>query len=359
MFFQFITAIPLNVWKGSGCSMGIDTLAKGIRILGGEVNFVTPGFRFPVYAAKRTIFNHMLRYREFSSCDTIVGFDADGYSIAGRRSSQHVASIKGVIADVLPYETGSTRLSLAYQAHLEELHAHRADLVITPSRYCAERIEEIYHVPDALVIPELIDLDRWRSLLRENPARTSSRQRFTVLCVCRFYSRKRIRVLLRAAALLRMRVPELEVRIVGGGPEAVRLRLLWRELHLENTVHWLGDVTASQLAAEYNGADVFCLPSVQEGFGIVFLEAMAAGKPIVATHAAAVPEVVRHGLLVEPEKHDALADAIERLYGDSQLRALLAGQGTQDVESYDVRRVARHFMKIVSTGTREGEMIAQ
>ena len=58
----------------------------------------------------------MLRYRDFSHCDTIVDLDVDGYSIAGRRSSQHVASIKGVIADVLPYETGPTRVSLAYQA---------------------------------------------------------------------------------------------------------------------------------------------------------------------------------------------------------------------------------------------------
>jgi glycosyltransferase involved in cell wall biosynthesis len=359
MPFHFITAIPLNVWKGRGCFMGIDTLAKGIRTLGGEVNFVTPGFRFPFYAAERTVFNHMLRYREFSHCDTIVGFDADGYSIAGRRSSQHVASIKGVIADVLPYETGATRVSLAYHAHLETVHAQRADLVVTPSRYCAERLDELYHVRNALVIPELIDLDRWRDLLRENPAHTSSKQHFIVLCVCRFYSRKRLSVLLRAAVLLRMRIPELEVRIVGGGPEADRLRRLWRELNLRDTVRWLGDVTAGQLAAEYNGADVFCLPSVQEGFGIVFLEAMAAGKPIVAAHAAAVPEVVRHGLLVEPENHEALAEAIETLYGDSQLRASLAAQGRQDVESYDMRRVARRFMDLVSTGTREGEVIAQ
>ena len=104
MPFNFITAIPLNVWKGSGCFVGIKTLAKGIRALGGEVNFVTPGFHLPVYAAERMLFNHMLRYREFSSHDTIVGFDADGYSIAGRHSSRHVATIKGVIADVLPYE---------------------------------------------------------------------------------------------------------------------------------------------------------------------------------------------------------------------------------------------------------------
>ncbi len=155
------------------------------------MNFVTPKFHLPVYAAERTLFNHMLRYRKFSSRTTIVGFDADGYSIAGRRSARHAASIKGVIADVLPYETGPTRISLAYQAHLEKLHAQRADLVVTPSRYCAERLDELYDIRNAVVIPELIDLDGWRNLLRENPAPAPPKQRFIVLCVCRFYSRKR------------------------------------------------------------------------------------------------------------------------------------------------------------------------
>jgi glycosyltransferase involved in cell wall biosynthesis len=357
MSFQFITAIPLNVWKGSGCFVGIDTLATGIRALGGEVDFVTPRFHVPIYAAKRAVFNHMLSYQKFTSRDTIVGFDTDGYTIAGSRPARHIAAIKGVIADVLPYERGATLVSMTFQAHLEKLHAQRADLVVTPSHYCASRLDELYKVRDAVVIPELIDLDKWRDLLRQNPAPGS--QRFVVLCVCRFYSRKRIRVLLHAAALLRSRIPELEVRIVGGGPEAFRLRRLCRELNLEGTVYWLGDVTADQLAAEYNGADVFCLPSVQEGFGIVFLEAMAAGKPIVAARAAAVPEVVRHGLLVEPENDDALADGIEKLYDDSQLRASLAEHGRRDVEHFDMRRVARCFMETVSRVIREVEEIVQ
>ena len=64
---------------------------------------------------------------------------------------------------------------------------------------------------------------------------------------------------------------------------------------------------------EYVSADCFCLPSVQEGFGIVFLEAMAAGLPVVACRAAAVPEVVRDGetgVLVPPRDPEALAGAL-------------------------------------------------
>jgi glycosyltransferase involved in cell wall biosynthesis len=74
---------------------------------------------------------------------------------------------------------------------------------------------------------------------------------------------------------------------------------------------------------------------------------MAAGKPIVAVRAAAVPEVVRHGLLVEPESEEALADAIGKLYGDAKLRTSLAEHGRLDVEHFDMRLVAKGFMELV------------
>ena len=70
MPFQFITAIPLNVWKGSGCFVGIKTLATGIEALGGKVNLVTPKLHVPVYAAERVLFNYMLRYRRFQGAVT-------------------------------------------------------------------------------------------------------------------------------------------------------------------------------------------------------------------------------------------------------------------------------------------------
>jgi glycosyltransferase involved in cell wall biosynthesis len=131
---------------------------------------------------------------------------------------------------------------------------------------------------------------------------------------------------------------------VGDGPHAAPLRRLAGELQLADTAAWLGDVPRSQLAAEYNRADVFCLPSVQEGFGIVLLEAMAAGKPIVASRAAAIPEVAPHGLLVEPENAEALAAAIETLYRSPEQRVAIGAEGLRRVEAFDAPRVARLFL---------------
>ena len=116
-------------------------------------------------------------------------------------------------------------------------------------------------------------------------------------------------------------------------------------VRLETIVTWVGEATRAELAREYNRADIFCLPSVQEGFGIVFLEAMAAGKAIVAARAAAIPEVVRNGVLVEPECAEDLAHGIGRLYACPELRRTLARQQLLDVEQYDVIRVAKRFLE--------------
>jgi glycosyltransferase involved in cell wall biosynthesis len=115
-------------------------------------------------------------------------------------------------------------------------------------------------------------------------------------------------------------------------------------LDLGSFVRWLGDLSIARLAEEYNRCEVFCLPSVQEGFGIVFLEAMAAGKAIIAARASAVPEVVGDGVLVEPGQPEALADAISRLHQDPDFRDALGRAGRRRVSQFDMNRVAAQFV---------------
>lgn len=344
---HFITAIPWNVREGSGCYVGTRTLAEALRRRGTQVDVITPKISTPSYTATRLLFNESLRWRRFGGVATI-GIDADGYALSRRRNSPpHIACIKGVLGDAVRFERGAARSTLAFQAILEMRHTRRADLVITVSHYCAERLQELYGVRDAVVVPELIDLNAWRDLFKANPERPGC-GKFTVLSVCRFYPRKRLDILLRAADLLGKTIPELEVRIVGSGPEYKRLQCICRELDLSAVVRWLGNVSIARLAEELNRCDLFCLPSVQEGFGIVFLEAMAAGKPIVAARAAAIPEVVPHGILVEPENFEALAAAIASLYRDPDRRRSLGSAGLRDVTQFEMNRVAEQFLSEIS-----------
>ena len=342
MQFRFLTSTPLDIRRGSGTYVGIDVLARALHALGHHVEFQTPRVRLPIYTAERLIFNRSLK--PAAPVDFTVGFDMDGYRIAG--AQRYAASLKGVIADEARFESGFTRLTMRLQARCERLHVERAARVLVTSRYSGERAREFYRLPAApTVVPELIDLPEWRRLLAEHPAGSS---RFTVLFVGRFYRRKRVHLLLEAAAALRSRIPNLEIRIVGAGPCGPRLRQLAEELRLAGTVSWLADISRARLAAEYKRCDVFCLPSVQEGFGIVLLEAMAAGKPIVAARAAAIPEVAPHGVLVEPENAEALAAGIEEMYRSPGQRAAQSRAGAQWVEQFDAPRVARLFLDAVS-----------
>jgi glycosyltransferase involved in cell wall biosynthesis len=340
---RFLTSTPLDIRRGSGTYVGIAVLARALRELGHEVAIETPRVRLPVYTAERLLFNRGLR--PSGSFDCTVGFDMDGYRIA--TEAGHIAALKGVIADEVRFERGLARLTMGIQARCERLHVLRAARVIATSRYCAAQVRSLYGVArEPLVVPELIDLARWRAALAAGRAPRSA-GRFLVLFVGRLYRRKRVDVLLRAAVALRGRIPELEVRIVGNGPCAAPLRQLAAELKLHGTVTFLGDVSRSQLVEEYRAASVFCLPSVQEGFGIVLLEAMAAAKPIVASRAAAIPEVVPHATLVEPDGAEALARGIESLYRSPGNCAAQSQAGAARVEQFDAPRVARLFCEAI------------
>ena len=107
----------------------------------------------------------------------------------------------------------------------------------------------------------------------------------------------------------------------------------------------------ARLLAEYRNAAVFALPSAQEGFGIVFLEAMASSLPVVAARAAAVPEVVADGstgILVPVNDHAALAEALMKLLQDEQLRRTLGFAGRDRVRQFDSPIVARKFLQAIS-----------
>jgi glycosyltransferase involved in cell wall biosynthesis len=239
---------------------------------------------------------------------------------------------------------------LGIQARWERLNTRRADLVMVTSRYCAEVARREYGVPAErlAVVPEAIDLEAWDG--RFASARRPARSGPVVLSVARMYPRKRLEDLLRAAASLTHSIPEARIRIVGRGPEWDALQRLHAELDLAESVTLLGDVSAAQLAAEYVGADVFCLPSVQEGFGIVFLEAMAAGLPVVACRAAAIPELVEDGttgVLVPSRNPGALAEALEGLLRDPARSGRLGAEGRRRVTAFTPGRVAERFVEAV------------
>jgi|HubBroStandDraft_6_1064221.scaffolds.fasta_scaffold50504_1 glycosyltransferase involved in cell wall biosynthesis len=148
---------------------------------------------------------------------------------------------------------------------------------------------------------------------------------------------KGIFVLLEALALLKARGTEFEARLIGSFNDSFveqRARAIVRRTDLDHDIQFEGELRGNTLLQAYADADIFCFPSffAAESFGLVCVEAMRASLPVVATEWRGIPEVVEHGrtgLIVPPRASGPLADALERLINDPDLRAEFGRRGRE------------------------------
>jgi glycosyltransferase involved in cell wall biosynthesis len=116
----------------------------------------------------------------------------------------------------------------------------------------------------------------------------------------------------------------------------------------------LGDVNDRELPALYSGALAFVMPSLYEGFGLPVLEAMSCGTPVVASNAAALPEVVgQAGLLIDPYDIDDIAKAILQLVTDPLLRGSLSSQGRARAGKFSWDRTAAQIRTVLEQARNE------
>jgi len=140
-----------------------------------------------------------------------------------------------------------------------------------------------------------------------------------------------------------------DLLLAGDGPERPELERLARKLLGEGRVHFLGRADRTMAAGLFRGCEFFVLPSRQEPLGIVNMEAMAAGKAVLASRTGGVPEIVLDGgtgLLVPPGETAPLAAALRRLAGDGALRERLGAAGRKRVGLFTWEAVAASYKQI-------------
>jgi len=170
----------------------------------------------------------------------------------------------------------------------------------------------------------------------------------SVLFVGRLEPRKGVGRLIQAMTIVQRRVPNARLMIVGDGPDRAALEAAARDAQV--TATFTGRVADEALPAFYRAADLVCSPALGgESFGIVLLEAMAAGRPIVATRIEGYEELLSGAecaRLVTAGDSEALADAIATLLGDAGARRALGANGEAFVRDYDWALVARRLESI-------------
>jgi glycosyltransferase involved in cell wall biosynthesis len=235
----------------------------------------------------------------------------------------------------------------------------QASAVVGVSRFTAQTFVAAGYPPERVhAVLNAIEPARWDATLDPVPGRTSlgvPADAPLIVSVARLFRWKGNHELLRALALVKRELPDVRLAIVGGdypegSGETTRLKEHARELGVEESVVFPGH--RSDVANLLAACDVFSLPSFYEPFGLVFAEAMAMKRPVVAFANGGTPEVVEHekcGLLSAPEDIDALAANLLRLLRDPALRHSYGEYGRKRVETHFAPpRLAADFAELYS-----------
>ena len=230
------------------------------------------------------------------------------------------------------------------------------DQILSVSRFTAERIKRVFGVGDDVlqIFPNAVDVTdiTGRHAAGGDPGGTGR-----ILTVARLDEwEKGVGAVIRALPLVIPRVGKVEYTIVGDGKLRADMEKLAREVGVADHVRFTGRVSDDELLAAYRDADAFVMPSLKEGFGIVYLEAWQHRLPVLAGDRDAGGEVVengRDGLVVDPTSTQQIADAIVTLLTDADLCARLGAAGRTKLErEYSHERFAERFQSAVGTYLR-------
>jgi glycosyltransferase involved in cell wall biosynthesis len=273
-----------------------------------------------------------------------------------------IQTVHGVLADeyVQAVQRGSptlrAKLANFFMWQLSKLEAEaakNATLTVTISNYSAQKIRQFYGVDEKKIriVPNGVDTQKFQ------PSKDSATikhqigidSKLCVLFVGRLIPRKGLTYLVEAAQQIVKEYSQTIFLIVGDGPQKPHLIATLEKTDLRGNFVFLGDVNENVLPALYNCADIFVLPSIQEGQGIALLEAQAAAKPVVAFDVGGVREAIvdkETGLLTKPNSRE-LADAVMKLLASGSLREKMGGNGRKLVVnrfSWDV--CAKKMLKV-------------
>ena len=295
----------------------------------------------------------LARWLKRSSTPRLVATLQVSY-VRERRSVRPVRADGRIVSRPTASERVFAWLRAPLHALLGRLTARWSDAVVAPSRVTAGEIEEDYDAPVEAVIANGVswwpDVESDASDTAAEPEDATETPWPVVLYVGRMRTRKAVAVLLEAFAGLLRAYPKARLVLAGDGEHRQALEQRAEALELGSAVHFLGAVPRQQMGHWYGAADIYCLPSIYEGFPVAILEAMAAGLPVVSTTVSGIPEAVEDGvtgLLVEPEDAAALTDALERLAADAELCRDMGQAGQQLVrERFAIDRVCAEYLEL-------------
>lgn len=213
-----------------------------------------------------------------------------------------------------------------------------ANSVIALTEDMKRAMQAIYN-RDITIVPNGIDLKEYIS---ELPVQNVEGAEKRILFVGRLHPVKGVRYLLQAMSLVHQELPEAKLILVGDGEEREYLENLTDSLGIRKCVEFVGKVSHERIPDYMHHAGVFVLPSLSESFGIVNLEAMACGLPIVATRVGGIPDIIEDGVngyLVEAKKPGEIADRLLMLMRNDMIRKEISAHNRERARMFTWNKI--------------------
>lgn len=194
------------------------------------------------------------------------------------------------------------------------------------------------------VIPNGVSIKKYQDVLplkREAPY---------ILTLARLEKKKGIDILIKAFEKLSLNKKCPDLVIAGDGPERKALENLTTDLSLSDKIRFLGNVIGKEKLELFSGCDFFVCPSRYEPFGITNLEAMAAGKAVIAANVDGIPEVVMdgyNGLLFEAGNHKSLLEKLQEITQKNDLKKRLENGARKFIKNYNWDIIAERYLRVI------------
>jgi glycosyltransferase involved in cell wall biosynthesis len=310
---------------------------------------------FPYFMPKSYVVNLLNLYAKFVRKEfDIVHFNTvpaciDGslmlLKFAKRRGTHTVLNIHDIVP--LEHKLEPEQGPISYLGWSNILSSCKiVDIVVVNSEYMRNNVVTWYGISSdkIVVIPNGVDLRRFSTCdhklrLEGDPA---------ILYLGQLMRRKGVDVLFQAIAKLQSKLPRMKLHLVGSG-YIEDFQLLAKKIGIEKNVVFHGWVASSMIPCYYKSADFCVFPSRHEGFGIVILEAMASGIPIIASDIGSFREITCNGssaLLFKPGDTAALSKAILALYQDLDLRKKISETALKTVMKYSWENIAERYVSL-------------
>jgi len=237
-----------------------------------------------------------------------------------------------------------------FKKMVSKLVLKSAEAVIALTEDIKREIEKICD-RDVYVIPNGIDLERFENLSKEQSrGKLEIKQgEQIIIYVGRFRPEKGVQYLIQAMDIIRQKDANARLILGGEGPEEGNLKRLVEQLNLGACINFAGQIPNEKVPEYMTASNVFVLPSLSEGFGIVNLEAMASGLPIVASKVGGLPEIItdgENGFLVEPKNPEQIAERVLLLLKDDELKGKISRSNKEKAKRYSWKNVVERLEQI-------------